>query len=188
MIEKISGLISAILVSLVFFTIPVLAQEDFSGADKSDKEIKIYFFSRNGCPHCTNEEPFLEKLEQKYPEVKVYKFDIVGDKEGLDLLKGFEKEFNIKVAGVPFTVVGEEHFTGWHNEETTGIKIENAILRITQNRQEEQEKEQEKEEKETVFSQNNFSAPNETGVVDSSLLLASILHRINSYIVLFFSL
>ncbi len=179
MIEKIIGSILAISASLIFFVGSVLAQESFSDVNKSDEEIKIYFFSRSGCPHCTNEEPFLERLEQKYPEVKIYKFDIAKDEEGINLLKEFEKEFNIKVAGVPFTVVGKEHFTGWYNEETTGTKIENAVLCVRQVRQ---------EKIEIIFSQDDPLPLDKTKVANSSLPVIGILYRINSYIVWIFSL
>ena len=179
MIKEIVGLFLVILVSLIFFISPVLVRGDFVSANKSDEEIKIYFFSRNGCPHCTNEEPFLERLEQKYPEVKVYKFDIAKDEEGINLLKEFEKEFNIKVAGVPFTVVGKEHFTGWYNEETTGTKIENAVLHVRQDRQ---------EKIEVIFSQDDPLPLDKTKVANSSLPVIGILYRINSYIVWIFSL
>lgn len=179
MIKKITRLFLAISISFMFFISPVLARGDFVSASKSDEEIKVYFFSRNGCPHCTNEYPFLERLEQKYPEVKVYKFDIAEDEEGLNLLKEFEKEFNIKVAGVPFTVVEKEYFTGWYNEETTGTKIENAVLRVRQGKQ---------EKVEVVSSQDNPFLLDKTKVVKPSLPVVGILHRINSYIVLIFSL
>ena len=31
------------------------------------------------------------------------------------------------IDGIPFTVVGDQYFIGWRNEETTGVIIENAI-------------------------------------------------------------
>ena len=94
-------------------------------------------------------------------------------------MKEFEKEFNIKVAGVPFTVVEKEYFTGWYNEETTGTKIENAVLRVRQGKQ---------EKVEVVSSQDNPFLLDKTKVVKPSLPVVGILHRINSYIVLIFSL
>ena len=114
-------LIKISLVLLVLFLIvkPALAQE---------KQVNIYFFWGEGCPHCTHEKPFLEGLEKKYPEVKVYDFEAWGSGDNRKLLIEVGKKLNTNISGVPFTVVGEKHFTGWLSEETTGKDIENAVL------------------------------------------------------------
>lgn len=104
---------------LVFFVKPVFAQE---------KQVNIYFFWGEGCPHCASEKPFLRKLEKKYSQVKVYEFEVWNNSDNRKLLIEVGKKLNVSVSGVPFTVIGEQHFTGWLNEETTGVAIENAVL------------------------------------------------------------
>jgi thiol-disulfide isomerase/thioredoxin len=92
----------------------------------NDKEVNVYFFWSNSCPHCAKEKPFLEKLEQKYPQLKISYYE-VSDSKSLNLLIEFGKKLNADVNGVPFTVVGEKYFTGWLDEAYTGAQIEDAV-------------------------------------------------------------
>ncbi|MGB2762600.1 MAG: thioredoxin family protein [Minisyncoccales bacterium] len=117
-------------VILVFSAIPALAQNSPS---LTDEEVNIYFFWAHGCPHCNHEKPFLEKLEQKYSNLKVHSFEVTGDKENVDLLKKIGKELSADVSGVPFTVVGRQYFVGWYDEQTTGAAIEQAVQCVLQN-------------------------------------------------------
>jgi len=117
MIKKLARLLLALLV-LLFVVKPVFAQE---------KQVNVYFFWGEGCPHCAHEKPYLEKLENKYPEVKIYDFEVWNSGDNRKLLIEVGKKLNTNVSGVPFTVVGEQHFTGWLNEEMTGIAIEDAV-------------------------------------------------------------
>jgi len=120
----------SIAVVLIFSAIPALAQNDSS---LTDKEVDIYFFWAHGCPHCNDEKPFLEKLEQKYSNLEVHSFEVTGNKENADLLKKVGKELNASVSGVPFTAVGDHYFSGWYDEQTTGAAIEEAIQCALQN-------------------------------------------------------
>jgi len=99
----------------------------------AEKEVNIYFFWGEGCPHCEYEKQFLEKLERKYPEVKVYDFEVWNNSENRKLLMEAGKKLNVNVSGVPFTVIGEHYFIGWYNEQTTGSAIEDAVQCVLQN-------------------------------------------------------
>jgi thiol-disulfide isomerase/thioredoxin len=116
-----------LLIFCVFLLLPVstlLAQED---VNTSKKEVNIYFFWGDGCPHCEKEKVFLAKMEEKYPEVVLNDYEVWGNKENLDLMIEFGKALDTDIAGVPFTVVGEHYVIGWMSEEYTGKKIEEAI-------------------------------------------------------------
>jgi len=122
--KKTSFLFFGIVVIFSFLVSSVLITERVFA---SESEVKIYFFWGKGCPHCAQEKPFLKKLEQKYPEVKVYDFEIWHNKKNRDLLIKAGKKLNINVSGVPFTVVGERYFVGWYDEKSTGAAIEEAV-------------------------------------------------------------
>jgi len=92
-----------------------------------EKEVNIYFFWGKGCPHCAEEKVFLKKLENKYPEVKVYDFEVWHNNENRQLLIEVGKKLNANVSGVPFAVVGEKYFVGWYDEKSTGAAIEDAV-------------------------------------------------------------
>ncbi len=112
----------------------ILSSGDFNNPEN---KVDLYFFWANGCPHCADEKPFLEKLEQKYPEVKIYNFNVTMNKESVDLLKKFKAEFKIEdnKIRVPFTVIEKEYVSGWYNEEISGRAIEEAVQRAIQNGQ-----------------------------------------------------
>ena len=132
MIKKKSKLFLFFLaIGLMFSITSVFAQENLSY--DSNKEVNLYFFWAHGCPHCSNEKPFLEKMEQKYSSLKVHSFEVTSNKENVELLKKVGKELSIDVSGVPFTVVGDHHFAGWYDEQTTGVAIEEAIQCALQN-------------------------------------------------------
>jgi len=121
--KKVILLISGIIVVFGFLLGSVLIAEKVFASE----EANIYFFWGEGCPHCAKEKPFLEKLEQKYPEVKIYDFEVWYNSKNRDLLIEVGKKLNANVSGVPFTVVGEKYFIGWYDEKSTGAAIENAV-------------------------------------------------------------
>ncbi len=124
-------LLFLLIAGLTFSTTSVSAQEHLFL--NSNEEVNLYFFWANGCPHCSNEKPFLEKLEQKYDNLKVHSFEVTGNKDNIDLLKKIGKELSVDISGVPFTIVGDHYFTGWYNEQTTGAAIEEAVQCALQN-------------------------------------------------------
>jgi thiol-disulfide isomerase/thioredoxin len=94
---------------------------------QTNDSVNVYFFWGEGCPHCAQEKLFLDKLEEKYPEIKIYDFEIYKNSENRQLLVNLGEELNINIRGVPFTLVGEKHFVGWYDEQNTGKAIEEAL-------------------------------------------------------------
>jgi len=89
--------------------------------------VNVYFFWGDGCPHCAKEEVFLEFLKNKYPQIELHSYEVWKNSDNRQLLAELGKKLNINVSGVPFTVVGEEHFVGWYDEKSTGQAIEDAV-------------------------------------------------------------
>ncbi len=118
-------MIKKFLFFLLFITLLIPVSSVF--AQEKTNDINIYFFWGEGCPHCAKEKPFLEKLEDKYPQVNVQSYEVWGNRENQKLLVDFGKKLNANVSGVPFTVVGEEYFIGWYDEQSTGKAIEEAV-------------------------------------------------------------
>ena len=117
MLKKLFAFFLSFLLFFLFLSQPVFA---------SDK-VNIYFFSAKGCPHCAKEKVFLEKTKDKYPQIEVLDFDLTASKENIELMEKIGKNLNADVSGVPFTVIGEHHFSGYYNDETTGKEIEKMI-------------------------------------------------------------
>ena len=88
----------------------------------------VYFFWGEGCPHCAKEKIFLEKLKEKYPEVKIEMFEIYYNKENAKFFVELSKAYGINAMGVPTTFIGEfDPIIGYNSDETTGVDIEEKI-------------------------------------------------------------
>ena len=77
--------------------------------------VNIYLFHSNTCPHCKEEIKVLDELQKDYPNMKVYKYEI-SDRENALLLNEVADLYNIKVNGVPFTIIGDKYFIGFSHD------------------------------------------------------------------------
>lgn len=96
----------------------------------ASSELSLYFFYGDGCPHCAKEEIFLDKLEKKYPDIVIYRYEVWHDQDNARLLFEIASKLGVKVTGVPVLVVGNEAITGYFNDESTGVKIENLVKKF----------------------------------------------------------
>jgi len=92
-----------------------------------NETVNLYFFLGNGCPHCAKEEVFLQQLTQKYPEVKIYSYEVWYNAQNQDLLIQVGQTLKTDIQGVPFTVIGPYAISGYYDEKTTGVQIENYV-------------------------------------------------------------
>lgn len=91
-------------------------------------EVNLYFFCGQGCPHCAKEKPFLDSLKNKYPQLKIYDFEVGYNKKNRELLIEVGKKLNIDISGVPLTIINDQAIIGYYNDETTGKQIENLVI------------------------------------------------------------
>ena len=94
--------------------------------------VSLDFFWGTGCPHCAKEKIFLQSLQQKYPQLEIRDYEIYNHRENLDRLQAVGRELSADVAGVPFTVIGQKYFSGYHSDKTTGKEIEAEVARRLQ--------------------------------------------------------
>ena len=79
--------------------------------------VNIYIFHREDCPHCQSELKLINNLEQKYNNIKIYKYEINTD-NNKELYRKVLDEYNISKTGVPFTIIGDKYFIGYNEEKT----------------------------------------------------------------------
>ncbi|HCC04908.1 TPA: hypothetical protein DEP58_01215 [Patescibacteria group bacterium] len=133
-----------LVVAFAFFLMPfwnTFAQTDTGVTDgvasntvASENEIlendvaTLYFFHSVTCPHCREEQKFLDKLETKYPELTILRYE-VSDPTHTPLMRQLAAEHGAEryLGNVPLTFVGEQYFVGYDNERTTGAEIERAV-------------------------------------------------------------
>ena len=102
-------------------------------AQENKNIVNVYFFWGNGCPHCANEKPFLDKIEKENEYVHINRYEVWENKENLDLLINIGKELGVNVSGVPLTLVGDESFVGYA-EGYTSKQIEDRITYCSTNK------------------------------------------------------
>lgn len=123
LVQILLGALVALVLSFVIIK-PIVAQEN---------DVTIHFFWARGCPHCAKEKVFLTSLTQKYPQLQIKDYEITENRENLKSLEKVGKELSADVSGVPFTVIGKQHFSGYYTDETTGKEIEDAVKCAVEN-------------------------------------------------------
>ena len=82
-------IINYLIVLLAIFIIPL------SGNAK-EKDITLYLFHGDGCPHCAEEISFLDSISNEYDNLNVVKYEVWYNDENAALLTEVEKAFDIK--------------------------------------------------------------------------------------------
>lgn len=97
-----------------------------------DDKVNIYFFYGNGCPHCEDEFVFLENLSEEYSkDINIYSLEVLYNQDNADILIDFAEIMGKQVTGVPFTIIGEETFSGFGKSAEDSFK--NAIKKQINN-------------------------------------------------------
>ena len=109
-------IISFIIIFLFIFPLGVFAE---------DRDITLYLYFGDGCPHCEAEMKYLNKIEKKYPNLKIVKKEVWYDENNSLELQKINEIFSIDSIGVPTNLIGETIIRGY--SEGTGNKIERAI-------------------------------------------------------------
>ena len=89
--------------------------------------VNIYLFHGKTCPHCLDEEAYLDELVKEYPEgsINLNLYEVWYDEENGDLMKKFSDHFGFEPTGVPLTFIGSSYWTGFGD--STKEKIHEAI-------------------------------------------------------------
>lgn len=114
-----------IIISIIFFSLIFIP---FLNTSAQEEIIDLYFFWSTGCPHCEQQKPFLEKLEKKYPLLKVHYLEVWNNQRNRQLMINFGNKLNANVSGVPFTVIEDQYVNGWLDENHTGKIIEEMVI------------------------------------------------------------
>lgn len=116
---------------IVILILGLIAFNPVLGQENSEKiQLEINFFYGETCPHCAAEKKFLDKIEEKYPEIKINRY-LTTDSEARKILVDLARKHNAEmyVGLVPLTFVGEDFIAGFDNSNGIGNKIEQSIQR-----------------------------------------------------------
>lgn len=96
----------------------------YNNVDAKEK-INLYFFHGNGCPHCAEEEKFLEKVEKKYKDIKIIRYEVWYNKDNQILMEKVKNKFKVSSSGVPLTIIGSTYEVGYASSDD--VKFERMI-------------------------------------------------------------
>lgn len=74
-------------------------------------EVNVYFFYSDDCKFCSQEKAYLEALKQRYPNMRIYRYEVSGD-ANLALMNQAKTMYGVE-AGVPFTIIGDDTYLGF---------------------------------------------------------------------------
>ena len=94
-------------------------------------EVNIYFFYSDNCNYCSQEKAYLEALKERYPNIRIYSYNVNGD-SGNDLMKQAKVLYNVTESGVPFTIIGDTTFLGF--SQSKKCSMEDAIYKYSYNK------------------------------------------------------
>lgn len=95
-------------------------------------KVNIYFFWGSTCPHCKEEFAFFDEIKEEYGDYyNLYTYEVWENPDNEKIMNQFANALNEKITGVPYTVIGDESFTGF--SESSKEKFIEAIKDKHQN-------------------------------------------------------
>lgn len=108
-----------ILFALSLFVVFVLAANKTQAEEKK----KIYEFWSKYCPHCKEENIFLDRLQRERGDFEVISYEVTSNSDNAELFKKFADACGNKQYAVPALYIGESSVIGYKDEATTGQEI-----------------------------------------------------------------
>ena len=79
-------------------------------------------FWGDGCPHCENAMKFLNSIEDEYGKYyKLNKFEVWYNPDNGKLLHQFASKMGEEVSVIPYIIIGNQTFKGFHEEDKQQI-------------------------------------------------------------------
>lgn len=111
-----------VIIFFLVFPVSVFAQEE---------KVTLYFFHGDGCPHCAEEEKFLESIKDDYKNLEIVPYEVWYDEANADLLNRVREVFGSTQTGVPTTIIGKSLIMGY--SDSNAAKIKRAIEYYNEN-------------------------------------------------------
>ena len=92
----------------------------------SEKQMNLYLFYGNGCPHCAALEEFLNDYLEDKDNISLYKYEVWYNEDNANKYAEVHEILNDNSSGIPYLVIGDTSVTGF-DEEITPTRIRNTI-------------------------------------------------------------
>lgn len=120
-----------LLVLVLIFPFCVLADDGETNAKEvvESKEVNLYFFHGNGCPHCEEANTWFEEIEEEYGEYfNLVSYEVWYNADNSELMSSVAEVRKETADGIPYIIVGNQSWSGFNEsykeEILTKIKSE----------------------------------------------------------------
>ncbi len=81
---------------------------------EESREVKVYFFHGDGCPHCAEAEEYFQGIEAEYGDkFEIVSYEVWNDSNNAALMEKVGKARNEEIGGVPYIVIGNKSWAGF---------------------------------------------------------------------------
>lgn len=115
--------LSAVASSAAAAAMPVWIDHDVAG----ERQVHLYFFWTQGCPHCQAARPFVEALPARYPWLRLHSRDISGDREAVKAYVAMAESLGQEASSVPAFLFCGRMEIGFDRPEGAGRALVEAL-------------------------------------------------------------
>lgn len=87
--------------------------------------VVIYFFWGEGCPHCAEAKPVLDKMVDENPRLELRSFEVYYDTSGIQFFSALMSELGFEPRYVPTFIIGDQKFEGYNDQ--IQLELDTAI-------------------------------------------------------------
>lgn len=91
--------------------------------------VDLYLFYGDGCPHCAEEEEFLDEYLKDKDDVVLNKYEVWHNTDNQELLVKVQNAINNHASGVPYLVIGNKPIVGYYDG-VTNLQIEEQVKKV----------------------------------------------------------
>ena len=102
-----------VLIVALLLPIAVFAEGEETTSTES-KEVKIYFFRGEGCPHCEEAEEWFKSIEEEYGDYfQIVDYETWYNQENAELMQRVAEARGEEAQGVPYIIIGDKSWNGF---------------------------------------------------------------------------
>ena len=104
---------------IAFLILPfsVFADDEDVTAVEESKEVKVYLFRGDGCPHCQEAEEWFQSIEEEYGSYfEVIDYETWHDEENAKLMQDVAESRGDDAQGVPYIIIGNKSWFGFADD------------------------------------------------------------------------
>jgi thiol-disulfide isomerase/thioredoxin len=102
-------------------SLPTTAETSGKPKDSNKKTI-VYFFWGKGCPHCEEEQHFLEGLKRAQPSLEIRDYEVWYNRQNAGKMAAMLRVYGVQSSGVPVTIVQDRVFSGFTAQTRASIE------------------------------------------------------------------